>query len=1820
MANVASSSNLALLVSDFQALASETKRKHADVREAAEKALNLLKSSPDQVLASLCKKSSPSSAQAEDIIKPIFMGCGTKNVKVVAIALGSLQRLISMDAVPSAKIPQIVTILTTVLPLGVEIQLRILQTLPSLFSRCSLHLHDSLLADALLLCFRLQDSRIGVVSSTSAATLRQLVMVVFEGVAAEDQAVKVATASGVPLDPTRTETDFVVSIPAFEKLNSADEAETTEARQVVLRPSAKDAYLVFEDLCLLVNGDSPSFLKLQSLPKTFGLELIESVMTGHSHLFQQHPELIFVLRAQLCPLLIRAMSEKPVFALTLRLMRVAFLLLKQFCDDLLVEAEVFLSLLIKTVSIDHTDHQSEAGPIWLRVLALEIFRGLCADFALLMRIYERYDLRRQERTSGIFTSMMSTLNRLASEKPHLLGIHYEISSGPSFAHQPGAGANIGVQGMIDGVVGMATQAAAPLVGSQQQGSLTLATATMKLQCIDQLDKAEAPPIPETYVYLLSLQCLSNVAEGFATFTLVKYEEIRRRKPAPSPDGIVWAPAALNLDNLKSSPDVDKLKMVKTMADASWPALLASLSFFVSTNLDDDLFAETLSSMQSFTYACGVLNLSTPRDAFLLTFCKFAVPSAIVANIAAESSGSSSMKPTQSVLSVDMGIGSTPAPTSLSTRSYAFLRTVLSVAQYLAGSLDATWYTVFDTLQNAEFVLNSKSKRRAVSTNPSSQTAGQSNNESDEAVIQTGIQKLFDCSRTLNAPAFTSFVASLCRLSAEMVGLISDEEPGNTTEAKTPTTSMRRRASGMNASRTLRPNERSFGVTKLGAVALLNIRRIISEDPQLGWAPITSHLLAVQRHHDAPSNIRLQAADALDQILLSTPKHILEAEESDQRRIQSQIIEILSHQTEPEARPQTSTDLEVRKLGFDTLFKIMENNGHSFIAGWLSILDILRTACPSPLADQVTSSKRDPSRNHPPTTPSKHPTAKISTLIRTSFPSLQLICTDFLTALNLEELRQCISVLAEFGRQTEDINIALTAGGLLWQVSDHVQGKNKSAGADDDSYVRLWMYLLSKLLKLSHASRQEVRDGAIQTLFRTIGLYGNLLSEIVWYELLWEVVFPLINFLSESIKSGPSVIQDVPVDNMNGEIVRQPNGAPLALAAKQLDDSKILVLESTGKVLFDHMSSHILKTPKFRETWEALIHYLQHSFMYDRPAVGTVAMRTMATILTADLSGVDDTEMINSAWEFAWDAVVEMSKVLSTSPDQLSTGTYFTQTALEAYIKVIRPLQTSSRLEMSLERVQILLNICKVVVTYTHSPDFRSDVDALSPLQAAVLSTLDDIELRTPGAPSALIILLSDLSTLVFSSSFDASDPSSSRPTSTHVSYVAICKEAQPRLVKLYAEFRSLPDIYNTGATSQLFRSFAVPLRLKYKCPTSFKFGKALPLWKTATASFLSIVRGCLPSLMRIECDVDSVAFKDVWAQLVETFSVALVANCGFAQTFELNQRHAEENFDLALIGSLEVDVLPHLGACGVPDAVISSLAKALQESSRLYNLSLPVSPSTTSSSPYSPIELTNGEQIPYKETRFLPDFGIQAKENVFGTSAETMVKPHERFAYWCFDLLFVFCGRSEESENESKLKRVAALCLPALLDRCSAAVKTYVADAELRGRVPFPRIRDEEIVYILQRLLSVPLWDGCLAASYSQDPSSGAPDVDRSTPSDVLVGSLLARGTDAHLLYLQPQLLDLLSLDVSSSMGEQKHSTCLSGLHNVHNSRPFRDLLQATDRTGAGLEGCWSSLALGKVGVLEPGDKSEIRQTEDMKQLVLMCLRRIQARTAVVLG
>ena len=78
------------------------------------------------------------------------MGCATKNAKVVAISLGSLQRLIALKAVPQSAVPVIINTMGDCMNQGVDIQLRILQTLLSLITNFPA-IHGELLGDVRIL-------------------------------------------------------------------------------------------------------------------------------------------------------------------------------------------------------------------------------------------------------------------------------------------------------------------------------------------------------------------------------------------------------------------------------------------------------------------------------------------------------------------------------------------------------------------------------------------------------------------------------------------------------------------------------------------------------------------------------------------------------------------------------------------------------------------------------------------------------------------------------------------------------------------------------------------------------------------------------------------------------------------------------------------------------------------------------------------------------------------------------------------------------------------------------------------------------------------------------------------------------------------------------------------------------------------------------------------------------------------------------------------------------------------------------------------------------------------------------------------------------------------------------------------------------------------------------------------------------------------------------------------------------------------------------------------------------------------------------------
>jgi hypothetical protein len=1276
----------------------------------------------------------------------VTLGCKTKNAKIVGLSIAALQRLVPLGIVPLASLPNVLTTLGSVAGQAVEIQLKILQTLLSILTYCK-DMNGDVLGTAFLLCFKLQDSRVGVVSSTAAATLRQAIMVVFDRVTVD--AAEPTIELELPSDPPQT---------------------------IKVTPAALDAYTILSDLCLLTapqtssglslwpsaEKEKPRMLKLTTLQRTFGLELIESILSGYEGIVKLHPELLFLLQHKLHPLIIRLQTEKPSFPVALRICRLIYVLIRHYSDKMSAEVEMYITSLIRMGVGELADDEKKekdgkkepkrdgVAP-YLHVLALEILRGISSDPVVLRAIWTQYD-----KAGGpkLFAKIVSAFGHLVNEKPTHLGVSsqiYGLDVPPTALASNQAGYfDMGI-GMVASAASVGVSAVGAMVGSGQGGGLGFHS-TMKQRLIEQHDKTEAPPVPETYIYLLAVQALDAIAESIVA-------------------GIA---------------DEATRDVSRGMAETAWPPLLASLSYIISTNLSDQLFAEVLTALQGFTIALGNLNLNTPRDAFLNTLARYAVPHAVVSAMQSYTDAPTPRTGTVTELSLTaLGVGPT-GPPSLSERNLACLRSLISAAQVLAPTLGPGWHDVLETLQNANYLLSaSRGKqlnKRQVSISGMPPSNGGSARASVDLprpemlqnvgpdTIQAAVNNLFERSVELDDEAFTVFITALCRLSAEMIGMdperaINDAASPNpnagspprlTASPMVPPSSSpiegRRRTSGIAISQSIKSGERSFGLAKLRAVATINLSRMVRSETSTAWTAVMQHLLGVARHGSAPSTIRMQASDTLGELILAS----LRAEHD--ARTQRQVFDVLASQVDVNPVSQTvATDYDVRAAGYQTLNQILQSWGHSLEVGWPPIFGMLNSVC------------QHPGPNDAGRSPVHRGNAN---LVRIAFPSLTLICTDFLSSLDASAMRMCILCLGQYGQQQDDVNITLAAVGLLWSVSDAVQGDSKE----------LWLYLLTVLLKLAADTRLEVRSSSMQTLFRCIELYGGSLSPQLWVDVFDQVIFPLLQ-------------------DMRG------------------DESQVLALTSVGSI-FGAFLNQIASLPSSQSIYARLLERLKKSFISAPRPCSTAALKVLDRVLTETRPG-------SPFLVPTWDAFVIMGEAVPT-------GEPYTQDNLLSLTRVAAKLH--DQLEWDDARVRHLSSILRSVVEYSCSNDYRPDVDVMSPLQEAVAKLIA----KSPHfGPSVVLSDLAEFGSLAYMGE-----------TGGKVTYVALSKFAMPRMADVFAKVSEDVALYNDGTVESVLGAYALPIKLKYDCPPASRFGSDPPLWRTALSTFVRVLDLVMPGLAR----------------------------------------------------------------------------------------------------------------------------------------------------------------------------------------------------------------------------------------------------------------------------------------------------------------------------------------------------------------------------------
>lgn len=1507
--------------------------------------------------------------------------------------------------------------------------------------------------------------------------LRQIVISIFDKVVAEDEkAHEIPTIGEAPSD----------------------------SGKVTVRSAALDAYRVFHDLCLLTEGHKPQFLRFNTLPQPFGLEIIESVLTNHPDIFLSHQEQAHILRSRVAPLVMRSLSEKLNFPTTVRITRVLYILLRRHLSILTSECEVSLSLLTHLLEPD-------ASQPWKRALCMEVFRGICAEPALIRRIFSQYDAK--EGRKPIIRELMGAMTRLATEKPSIIGLGTQ-SSVP-VGHQQAKDASSeqaaleagGVAGIIGGAVGLGD---VTITGLSSQWSL------VRVPCIDQLDKSEPPPMPDSYIYCLTLTCINNFSEGLARFILPltssgdgskrrtkvltagntrPISESDGRGPSSgrpiTPDERTPSPAKqpakrksnmrqhrvpINPLTLESHPSYEDIVISSALIEACWPAVLAACSTFLYATLDNDLYHGLVRAFQKFTQVAGVLRLATPRDALLTTLGKAAVPSNVLsANIATPIAmpalSDSLISNAKGLLGVDSaasglertgnsnGDYSTP---SLNTRNLLCLRALLNLGIALGPTLETSWTIILETLQQADYVLFTSSRRNGRQTTlvpasgradlhkPSDQGSLMSNISIELAAVETASAKMFESTRDFPDDAFVAMLSSLCKL-LDIDG--KNVNGGSTDKSITPTTFLppsptnpqRRMASVASltmASQIIGDN--AFTLAKMGEIAQINMPRLIGQTPNAsGWSLLVKHLAIVSGSRGMGNSMRFKAAEVLNEIVVAAAKSIstdtTENLGSVQRRILAALKDGLENGYQP-GHPDSatrSTELEIHRVGLEALNSILEHAGQSLIAGWEIVFDIITS-----VFDSSMTWRKDSIKAEPPVVEPGQRSGKSIRLIKSSFSSLELICSDFLASLPSNCILVLIDALFAFCSQKDDLNISLTTITFFWNVSDFLQTKGNAGSGDVwtvnaenerdlldivkktdvNSHSALWMLLLLRLTGVSSDYRVEVRNGSIQTLFRIFDTYGHILGPQGWSSCLKIVVYKMMT-----------------INPMDPE----PDSKALAHAEqsnrRQWDETIKLILGGIG-TLYSNYFEVFLQQENFCVTWSTFVQYLGELLERQSFAVSTTVFHILSRVL-ARVSRPENLtqESRDQVWMLWLSQGVKLVEGLENSGNGI-------QETLIAYVDSYKPLYHLLEHTLKADTVEKTLMILRDCVLFPDAPPYFQDIEILTPLQASVLEVIKLITTDIPQVPSLLIKQLSEFSAVAYSNPRSSVNGRGVRiPT-----YIALSTQSIGYLEKIALKHIDDPEIYTSFAIATILKALEIPISLKYSfTPTNADRGKRPSVWFHPSKTVISIMKKALPAMNKLDVPVN--IKRNTWKTVVAISGSVLRANT----TEEIDEATLlhDEALDIDSFRELRDLVIPTLGQSIIEDETILQYVKAVFWCSMLHR-----TPSISTTTSTSALKSTEEDTEDWLRIRS-------------GNTGELMMERRKKICYVCIDELFSLTALSDEARPE--FKRLAKIAAPWLIVRAGKVLARYVADQPLRGRMPQPASQRKEIIYILNKVVEL---------------------------------------------------------------------------------------------------------------------------------------------------
>ncbi|KAK0079107.1 hypothetical protein PV326_008920 [Microctonus aethiopoides] len=1579
------------LQSDLKTLCAETKKKYPQIKESCEEGIGKLRAVGNNPGTSIYHI-------VNQILYPLVQGCESKDVKIIKFCLGMMQRIITQQAVDQKGARYITDTLWMLMELGME-EVKVLQTVTLLLTSNTI-VHGETLSRNLVLCFRLHFTKDCTTINTAGATVRQLVSLVFERVIAEDE------ENPNQLEPEKS---------ALEELKVC-----MGQAPKGLAPCAADAFLMFQDLVQLVNADQPYWLiGITEMTRTFGLELLESVLTNFSSVFFKHPEFSFLLKERVCALVIKLFSpnikyrnsvpasvqqatplDKPYFPISMRLLRVVSILIQKYHSLLVTECEIFLSLIVKFLDPDK--------PAWQRALALEVLHKMTVQTDLLTSFCECYDLK--QHTTNIFQDIVNSLGVYV----HSLFVNSQVTSQVS-----GAAAVSTAQGTAPTLLaGMPVgPGVTPQPGFYSRGVWLPVVATFpsgqaKPIYLEMLDKIEPPQIPDGYGISIAYACLLDIIISISL-------------------AIVGTKEQSNENHYEPTENERKLHI--QLINSSWCGLLAALSPLVDASTDESATESVLKAIQTFASLCGLLDLQTPRDAFITAICKASLPphyALTVLNSApqgiptARPQEPSQYNPStmgepdyrQQVVAVgtplptaSLPIGAQQGPVMLTAKNLQCMRALLMLAHCHGSILGSAWHLVLTTLQHLVWILglkpstggSLKAGRTATDSNAVLTTAVMA----DLPVLSAMLSRLFESSQYLDDVALHHLIDALCKLSQEAMELAySNREPS------------------------------LFAVAKLLETGIVNLPRV-----EVLWRPLTNHLLEVCQH----PHIRMRewGVEAITYLVKAALQHKYPQPLRDNQKLQTLLLG-------PLAELSTVRHADVRRRQLECVLQVLQGGGETLFHGWPLVLGIIGAV----------------SDHHG------------ENLVRIAFQCLQLVVTDFLPVMTWRCLPLCVDTAAKFGSQTQELNISLTAVGLMWNLSDYFyQNEEKlctSLKNDRETgsifpdfpgttnmppFDKLWMCLYARLGDLCVDSRPAVRKSASQTLFSTISAHGGLLHQPTWQAVLWQVLFPLL----DKVRNLSSSASNEKVDTSGNILIHHSRNT----AQKQWAETQVLTLSGVARV-FNTKRQLLQMLGDFPRAWSLLLEFIEHSALSKNNEVSLAALKSFQEILYLQKNGGGDTAESGmptgepeALWMVAWRVWLNIGMESATPPspplssqqdDDIEEQYVPSQAFLAALVHIFPALFQHIRTNFTSTDLKnlctVLKNVIEVPVHGESTPYILPTVPdvVLTQLQDGVLHSMELLqkEALLNGADNLRMMIGMIFLQLLNFSKLACYAPTYGKVTAKHsiqmrgsssdwitMNYVPFGEKALSMVVNLYQKTASEQVVIDEEILKHVIEALRVPLSMKYACPSS-------TTWKLAVTSLLAVLHIGLP-LARLHPD----KFQSMWPVLADTMDEFLFPKSTMIKVERnMEEIQADEAVDCQVMELLRDEVLPH--SQHIPHEFILRVVMLLNKGS--------IHSATSSSH----IEMNSGE-----------------------------TKLREEFAKTCFETLLQFSlldGLNNVSDltldnnkecNEGGI--AGRLAVTALLHRFQEVLWRYIEDERRSGKCPLPRYRLSEISFVLKAVATL---------------------------------------------------------------------------------------------------------------------------------------------------